>query len=557
MIRLPLRVNARAAMIIDQRLQATGKLTNATLDTLLKRVDAFKTDERWSRLHLIKEDAERAAAWKAYRAEYGLTDSRDAVNVAHAHWRQSKWMPDVISNVIALSVGLDVWPRVNEYLLGKRGRPRFQKSAEHDTAWGRVQTEGLRSNPAGNGIFWPSKIQRKSIELKFDVPTTSSQWQKRVSGREIKRVGLTRKIIRGKAKYYALLTVVGKPYRDPQLLAVSKGKATAKSSPAVIDMGPSTCAGASLSESVLIDLAPAKTLREMNNRARNVKRSKRKQDRSLRAMNPETYDDIHGSGAKKGHGKGSSKKGQRKENRSKTYERRQAALREQERHLAAQKRARERELARIIVQQLGNVIGTENLSIIAWQKLWGRRISLTAPGSLRAAIKRECEQAGGKLVLLNATDLTLSQGCLCGLKQKKLLSQRTHSCSCGLKGLDRDLFSAFLGAYCMQEAVETFEGSEAFPASPSTRTKASRLCDRKKTKCLVAGGSTSTQGYSLKTSSKRDKPENARARSKNSELEASTRPTRERARTQLNSLNKPDGHPPARLLRLGSSPSQT
>jgi putative transposase len=530
-------------MIIDQRLHAAGQLTNATLDTLLSRVDALRADARWSTLHKIRDDAERAAAWKAFRAEYDLEGSRDAVNTAHAHWKASQWMPSVISNVIALSVGLDVWPRVNEYLLGKKGRPRFTKSAEHDTVWGRSQTEGLRSNAAGDGILWPSRTQRKSIELKFELNAASNQYQKRIAGRQIKRVGVTRKIIRGKAKFYALLTIAGKPYRDPVLL--KEVRSSSKQGPAVIDMGPSTCAGSSLAASVLVDLAPAKRLKQMKHQARNLKRDQRKQDRSLRAMNPETYEGTHASGAKKSHGEGKSVKGMKKAKRSRAYERRQAALKEQERHLAAQKRAGESELARTLVRVLGAHMGTEDLSLVAWQKRWGRRIGLTAPGSFRAAVGRECQRHGGELTLLNATALTLSQGCLCGARARKPLSQRIHSCERGLTGLDRDLFSSFLGAYCMQHSVETFEGSEAFPASPSTRTKASRLCDRENALRLVAGGSPSIARSSRSVDCSRVKPENAQAGSISRELEASARPPWERARTQLAS---PDhsarGNPP-------------
>jgi hypothetical protein len=53
------------------------------------------------------------------------------------------------------------------------------------------------------------------------------------------------------------------------------------------------------------------------------------------------------------------------------------------------------------------------------------------------------------------TSLRLSQTCLCGAIVRKSLSERVHSCPCGII-VQRDVWSAYLARFCV--AVETPEG---------------------------------------------------------------------------------------------------
>jgi hypothetical protein len=69
------------------------------------------------------------------------------------------------------------------------------------------------------------------------------------------------------------------------------------------------------------------------------------------------------------------------------------------------------------------------------------------PGRLIAAVGRECEQTGGRLLRASTVATKLSQTCLCGAEVRKTLADRVHACpQCGLTG-DRDLVSAILGAH--------------------------------------------------------------------------------------------------------------
>jgi Putative transposase DNA-binding domain len=67
-------------------------------------------------------------------------------------------------------------------------------------------------------------------------------------------------------------------------------------------------------------------------------------------------------------------------------------------------------------------------------------------GMLVAALKHECQAAGGRLYRAGTHSTALSQHCLCGQRVPKTLSQRTHACPhCGLHA-DRDVTSSMLAA---------------------------------------------------------------------------------------------------------------
>ena len=114
---------------------------------------------------------------------------------------------------------------------------------------------------------------------------------------------------------------------------------------------------------------------------------------------------------------------------------------------AEHRRHRARTLARQIIAAHGSVLVVEDCDIRSWYRLWGKRLSQTTPGLLIAALDRECQAAGGRLVRASAWSTALSQHCLCGERVNKSLRDREHKCiACGLVG-KRDLVSAALAAF--------------------------------------------------------------------------------------------------------------
>ena len=110
------------------------------------------------------------------------------------------------------------------------------------------------------------------------------------------------------------------------------------------------------------------------------------------------------------------------------------------------KQARAADIAARIVANHGTTITVEDCRISTWARLWGKRIAVFTPGMLLAALKNECNAAGGQLHRAGTRQTALSQHCLCGARVPKTLAQRTHACPhCGLL-VDRDIASAMLAA---------------------------------------------------------------------------------------------------------------
>jgi hypothetical protein len=107
---------------------------------------------------------------------------------------------------------------------------------------------------------------------------------------------------------------------------------------------------------------------------------------------------------------------------------------------------RARRIAAEIVGAHGAHLVVEDCDIRTWFRLWGKRLQATTPGRLIAAIGREAERTGGRLLRASTFATRLSQTCPCGAEVHKTLADRTHTCpNCGLTG-NRDLVSALLAA---------------------------------------------------------------------------------------------------------------
>ena len=154
-----------------------------------------------------------------------------------------------------------------------------------------------------------------------------------------------RRRIRGVDRWYVQLVQEG---RSPLVPATVPGAVVG------LDLGPSTVAVVGASDALLAPLCPG-----VVQPWKETKRLERAMDRSRRATNPDNFDR-----------RGRAKKGARKWNRSRRYQRLAEKRRERERRLAAERKRAHGELANRIVGQ-GNVVKTEKISYVAFQKSFG------------------------------------------------------------------------------------------------------------------------------------------------------------------------------------------
>jgi putative transposase len=109
---------------------------------------------------------------------------------------------------------------------------------------------------------------------------------------------------------------------------------------------------------------------------------------------------------------------------------------------------------------LGASIRLEGNSYSAFQAAFGRRMLSTRPGALALRLKQLAD------VTEVDSRLALSQMCVCGRRRKKPLSQRVHSCECGVVA-DRDLWSAFLARHVVDGVLDLGAAGAAYPSAQS------------------------------------------------------------------------------------------
>jgi hypothetical protein len=82
---------------------------------------------------------------------------------------------------------------------------------------------------------------------------------------------------------------------------------------------------------------------------------------------------------------------------------------------------------------MGNQVRIEKISFKGWQKLYGKRVGLRAPGMLVEHLRRTVAKTGGTLIEVPTYQTKLSQYCHgCQTYTKKPMSERWHECACGI-----------------------------------------------------------------------------------------------------------------------------
>jgi len=212
-----------------------------------------------------------------------------------------------------------------------------------------------------------------------------------------------------------------------------------------------------------------------------ITKIQRKMQRSQRSNNPDNYhpDFERRVGNKVVKKKGKVTKGVKKWKNSKRYLKLASKKRELERRKSAYAKSQNRKLVNEILRH-GSEIKTENVSVKAWQKRYGKAIAAKSPSFFQSELKRKAESAGGSFVKFSTADpagikfqpecggafrtqkTALSQTHLDGTRIKKSLAQRVHKDVSGFE-MHRDLFSAFLSRYVYSDLLSVQEARESYP----------------------------------------------------------------------------------------------
>jgi len=410
---LPLRVTSAEARILNSRLEAARQIYNACLDEALGRARLLRERQAYQAARRLSKGKERTTAFKEVRQSVGFTDGALQHYAVHLRQRAFKEHLDVH---VAQKLASRAFAAADAWLLGKRGRPRFKGYRQLDTVEGKSNHAGIRwrdDHVEWFGLNLPAILNPKDPVIAYALSS------------RVKYVRLVRRKMKGRDRFYVQLVCEGVPYRKPRH-RIGKGEVG-------LDIGPSTIAAVG-EDAAFLELFCEEVVRKH----RTIHRLQRKMDRQRRANNPDNY--LPDGGVKPGPKRWAASNRQRQT---------QDQLAELLRCEAAHRKTLHGQLANRVLA-LGRVVKMEKLSYRAFQRQYGRSVSVRAPGMFVSILRRKAASAGGRVVEFPTRQTKLSQVCHgCGTVEKKKLSQRIHRCECGVE-MQRDLYSAFL-ARCVGE----------------------------------------------------------------------------------------------------------
>lgn len=468
-ISVPVGFTPANLALVNRRLEAGRRLYNACLGEALRRCDRVHTDpmfEAAKKLPRGPAGSERAKtrleAFEAVNAAHGFSGAeinaygsslRTRANAPRLRSlsarRRKTWMSSHVGGQQTQVLATRAFGAVERFGRGQGGKPRFKPARRGlRSAYGKDlkgEMVPLVDHGMVIGVRW------SMLELRFldgvgqSMPETLTRLQSAHETSRILTCGVVKTVVKGRPTLRASFTVDGKP---PQRHPVGKGKVAT-------DVGPSSLAvvvagadGQPVPEAIgHYELAPG-----LCPPAAKLRRLQRHLDRQHRAGSQGCFrpDGTHKSGVC--HWK----------QRSKAAQSTQAQIDETYRRLAAGRKTAHGELANVLLGY-GADLYAEDLNYTSWVKMFPRSIRDRAVGSMMAGWSRKAENAGGSHYRINPYTTALSQTCICGNKQRKLLSERWHRCPLCGRQAQRDLFSAYLALFVVRneagEDVLDFEGA--------------------------------------------------------------------------------------------------
>ena len=414
-LELPLNTNTVQESKILIRLEAGRQLYNTCLGETLRRLNLLRQSKDFQEIRKLPRGDERTEAFKALNKEFGFREydiHRYAVGIRHS------WIEEHIGVHIAQKIATRAFNAVQKKAFGKARNVRFKGKNQFDTLEGKNNRTGL--------IFENNVLKWSGLEIPCIIEEKEERTKNRIEyglQHRVKYCRLVRRKINGTRRFYVQLILEGKPYQDPEEKTGTEELG--------LDVGPSTVATVGDTKAELKQFCS-----ELVPKQKEKRRLQRKQDRQRRANNPQNYNKN-----------GTVKKGNKKWKKSNRQRKTESDIAELDRVTAAHRKSLHGHDQNIIISQ-GTVIKAEKVSIRAWQKMFGKSVSIRAPSMFMNGLKRKAENAGGCLYLFPTQTTQLSQIChICGNTVKKPLSQRWHTC-CGID-MQRDLYAAFL-AKCVQ-----------------------------------------------------------------------------------------------------------
>ncbi|KYC36291.1 transposase [Scytonema hofmannii PCC 7110] len=445
-VEYPIIVNSQSDRELRARFNAGMRLLNAVQSEALARMELVRNSQAWAEAKKLTKtltkkgekikNPERAEAFEAAKKAYRFTDA-DLQDYATIVAKPSQWIWSKLDSQSIQKIGTRVFKAVNKILLGVARKVRFKNNRSFSSMEGKQIITGIRVDKNLEMFVW-GKLKCPLIIDWLD-PCKKHGWDSKW-----KYARIIRRELNGKTRWFVQIICEGLPYQ---------GRANTQYRDALcsLDVNVSNVAYVSKDKAGLKPFADRVPTYE-----KEIKTAQRKQERSRRKNNPDNFslNDIVFKGKNKG--RKVKRKGQIKRGKNKTwknsnnYKRIGQKRRELERRKTAYTKSQNRALANEILRLGGKHINLEDVSIKAWQKIYGKATSAKSPGFFQSEIIRKAESANGIINKYSTQKTACSQTHLNGNRVKKKLSERIHYDETGIV-MHRDLFSSYLGLFVNQE----------------------------------------------------------------------------------------------------------
>ncbi len=426
---IELDIDQRQQHVLDVRLDTARQVYNAVLGESLFRLRMMRNSPEYQDARNMPKGKKRTKAFAAVRERFGVREYD-----LHAYAKQFNhgWLGEHLDINTIQKMASRAYRAVNEYAMGKCGRPRFKGINRMNSVEGKTNKSGIRFKDGA--VHWLGEVFPLIVPDSDDVIAHGLQGK-------VKYVRIVRRRLRGRNRYYVQLVCEGVPFQKP--------KNVTQSGIVGLDIGPSTVAIVAPD----VEYASLEMFCDaIDNLEKEIAKLQRQIERQRRAANPDNYHPDRWVKNKDGNWKlqkGKIKKGRHKWVRSERMKANQERLRTLQHKLAAHRKSLHGNMVNRILA-MGTTVKIEKLSYKAFQRIWGKSAGKRAPGTFVAHLRRKAASAGGGVDEFSTYHTRLSQTCHnCGTVAKKTLNERWHNCACGLCQ-QRDLYSAFL-ATCVED----------------------------------------------------------------------------------------------------------
>ena len=436
-VEFPLKTEKYQEDILNKRFEIGRQIYNSLVNVTQKRYkEMIKTKKYRNLISLLtgnkKTDKEFWKQINDIRKQYGMSEYsfHEDVKMMQKHFK------DNIDSFTSQKIATTLWKSYEKLFFGNGKRVYFKRYGELNSLEGKSNNTGIRL--INNILIWNGLKIPVSIDY-------NNYYEYQAMQCEICYNRIVRKYVRNKYKFYVQIVFKG---ISPVKVDTKTGeiKHCIGDGDVGLDIGTRTVAISSQTDVKILELA---------DRVQNIENQKRKllrkMDRSIRATNPNNYNE---DGTIK-------KQGNKKViwNKSNHYIKYQNELKEVYRKQADIRKYQHECLANYIVS-LGNKVYVEKMNFAGLQKRakntekndkgkfkrkkrFGKSLANKAPSMLLNIINRKLNYFGKKLIEIDTFEAKASQfNHFDGTYTKKSLSQRWNDFN-GIK-IQRDLYSAFL-----------------------------------------------------------------------------------------------------------------